>query len=169
MKTVSLSLTHTHTHTLHFQVLTILTPKCTPNPSISAHPPGFHHLTWTLQEPPHCFPCFQPCCIHSIWKFLDQGLNPVHSSDPSCCSDNAESLTCCATRKLLPEGYFLFYLIKKVFLAFVFSRAAPAAYGGSQVRGPIGAVASSLHHSHSNSRSELPLQPTPQLTATLDP
>jgi len=29
-------------------------------------------------------------------------------------------------------------------------RAAPAAYGGSQARGPIGAVAGSLRHSHRN-------------------
>ena len=36
---------------------------------------------------------------------------------------------------------------------FVFFRAIPAAYGGSQARGPIGAVASGLHRSHSNARS----------------
>jgi len=48
-------------------------------------------------------------------------------------------------------------------------RAAPAAYGGSQARGLIGAVAASPHHSHSNARSELRLRPTPQLTATPDP
>ena len=29
-------------------------------------------------------------------------------------------------------------------------RAAPAAYGGSQARDRIGAVAASLHHGHSN-------------------
>ena len=33
----------------------------------------------------------------------------------------------------------------------------------------IGAVAGGLWHSHSNARSELHLQPTPQLTAMLDP
>ena len=49
------------------------------------------------------------------------------------------------------------------------SRAAPAAYGSSQARGPIGAAAAGLHHSHSNTRSELCLRPTPQVTATLDP
>ena len=49
------------------------------------------------------------------------------------------------------------------------SWAAPAAYGGSQARGPIGAAAAGLHHSHSNAGSELCLQPTPQLTATPDP
>ena len=36
-----------------------------------------------------------------------------------------------------------------------FFRAPPATYGGSQARGPIGATAASLHHSHSNVRSEL--------------
>ena len=50
------------------------------------------------------------------------------------------------------------------FFFFVFSRATPMAYGGSQARGPIGAVAASLHHSHSNAGSEPHLQPTPQVT-----
>ena len=37
--------------------------------------------------------------------------------------------------------------------------AAPAPYGGSQPRGRIGAAALSPHHSHSHTRSKLPLQP----------
>ena len=57
----------------------------------------------------------------------------------------------------------LYYL-----LFFCFYRAAPMAYASSQVRGQIGAIAASLHHSHSNSGSELCLRPTPQLAATLD-
>ena len=52
---------------------------------------------------------------------------------------------------------------------FVFSRAAPMAYGVSQARDLIGAVATSLCHSHSSTGSELRLQPTPQLRATPDP
>ena len=60
-----------------------------------------------------------------------------------------------------------FFLFVCLFL-FVFSWAASVAYGGSQARGPIGAVAAGLRQSHSNSRSELRLQPTPQLTATPD-
>ena len=40
------------------------------------------------------------------------------------------------------------------FLAFCLFRAAPAAYGGSQARGGIGATAASLHHSHNNASSE---------------
>ena len=43
------------------------------------------------------------------------------------------------------------------------------AYGGSYVRGLIGATAVSLHHSHSNMEPEPPLRPTPQFTAMLDP
>ena len=48
-------------------------------------------------------------------------------------------------------------------------RAAPAAYGGFQARGPIGAVAAGLRQSHSKAGSKLILPPTPQLTATPDP
>ena len=47
--------------------------------------------------------------------------------------------------------------------------ATPAAYGGSQARGQIGAAAPSLYHSHGNDRSEPHLQPTPQFAATTDP
>ena len=43
------------------------------------------------------------------------------------------------------------------------------AYGGSQARGIVGAVAAGLCHSHSNARSEPHLRPTSQLTATPDP
>ena len=39
----------------------------------------------------------------------------------------------------------------------------------SRLGGKIGAVATDLHHSNSNMGSEPCLQPTPQLTATLDP
>ena len=48
--------------------------------------------------------------------------------------------------------YLFIYL--KFYLLF---RAVPVAYGGSQARGPIGAVAAGLHHSHSNVGSGLHL------------
>ena len=54
------------------------------------------------------------------------------------------------------------------FFLFLF-RAVPAKYGGSQARGPTGATAADLHHSHRDTRSKLHLWPTPQLKATLDP
>ena len=62
-------------------------------------------------------------------------------------------------------GLELFFCL----LSFVFFRAEPAAYGGSQAGGQIGATAAGLHHSHSNAGSEPRLRPTPQLTAALDP
>ena len=72
---------------------------------------------------------------------------------------------------MVHEGRVHVFLEKKnfffVFLPFLVP--APGAYGGSQARSPIGAVATGLHHSHSNVGSEPCLQPTLQLTATLDP
>ena len=47
--------------------------------------------------------------------------------------------------------------------------AIPMAYGSFQARGLIGAAAASLCQTHSNAGSEPRLQPTPQLTAVLDP
>ena len=44
-----------------------------------------------------------------------------------------------------------------------------AALGGSQARGPVGATAAGLHHSHNSAGSETCLRPTLQLTAMPDP
>ena len=68
---------------------------------------------------------------------------------------------------LLNSGNLCFFVL----FCFVFClfRAVPIAYGGSQARGWIGAVTAGLCHSHSNLGSKLRLQPTPQLSATLDP
>ena len=54
------------------------------------------------------------------------------------------------------------------FFFLLFLWAAPAAYGGSQSRGRIGAVAPGLCQSDSNAGSEPRLQPIPKLTATPD-
>ena len=67
-----------------------------------------------------------------------------------------------------PLGFCNLYLFI-FFWLFSFSRAAPAAYGGSQASGLIGAVAAGLSQSHSNAGSEPCLQPTSQLTAMPDP
>ena len=60
---------------------------------------------------------------------------------------------------------FLFFFL--FFFFFLLFRAEPAAYGSSQARAQIGAVAAGLHHSHA--RSEPCLQPMLQLMAVLDP
>ena len=48
---------------------------------------------------------------------------------------------------------------KEEWLFFLLLRAAPSAYGNSQARGQIGAIAASLHHRHSSAGSEPLLQP----------
>ena len=60
---------------------------------------------------------------------------------------------------------FLFLL----FCLFGIFGAVPSAYGDSQARDQIGAVAADLPQSHSNAGSGPRLQPTPQLMAMLDP
>ena len=64
----------------------------------------------------------------------------------------------------IPGDFFLFVCL------FVFGllRATPTAFRGFQPRGPVGAVVTGLHHSHSNAGSEPHLKPTPQLRATPD-
>ena len=85
---------------------------------------------------------------HGMWKFPDQGLNPQHSSDPNCCSDNARSLTCYATRKLQTQlkkkKKTLFFSSTADFCLFVclfVFMAAPMAYRSSWAGGRITAAA----------------------------
>ncbi len=69
--------------------------------------------------------------------------------------------------KLFPNNCCIYFIL--IYLFCFFFRATPAAHGGSQTSGQIGAAAASLHNSHSNLGSELHLLPTPQLTAMPDP
>ena len=50
--------------------------------------------------------------------------------------------------------YFCLFVVIVVVVVVAISWAAPAAYGGSQARGLIGAVATGLRQSHSNAGSE---------------
>ena len=87
-------------------------------------------------------------CTHGMWKFLGQGSNPCHCSNPIQHIENAGSLTCCTTRELLKLFFFFFFFF------FAFSRVTPVAYGGSQARGLIGAVVAGPHQNHSIVGSE---------------
>ena len=95
---------------------------------------------------------------------------PTASLNPSVCKTllhyrmphrNLQQTFSSETILLKQQFWFLNF-----FFFFFFCLFGAAAYGGSQARGPIGAVAASLHHSHSNSGSKHCLQPAPQLTAT---
>ena len=62
-----------------------------------------------LFRPPHplfYFFFFLFGCACMWKKFPGQRLNLYHSNDPSHSSDNARSLTLCATRELLPTLFF---------------------------------------------------------------
>ena len=65
--------------------------------------------------------------------------------------------TATATPDPQPLGHQGTYWPRVLLLVFFKFRAAPTAYGGSQARGQIRAAAAGLHHSHSNSGSELHL------------
>ena len=77
-------------------------------------------------------------CLHIIYGYF--------------CAKMAEEL-----QQRLYNFLFFFFLFFFVF----FFRAAPTAYGGSQARGLVLAIAAGLHHSHSNARSKPHLRPTP--------
>ena len=56
-----------------------------------------------------------------------------------------------------------------IFFSSFLSRPAPAAYGGSQARDQIRAIAAILYHSHNNTRSKQHVRSTPELTAMSGP
>ena len=95
-----------------------------------------------------------------LW--LRIGFTFIHTSD----EDISDSIGLSTSHTLFFK-FFFFFLFFSFF--FFWGGAAPMAYGGPQARGRIGAVAAGLCHSHSSAGSEPHLQPTPQLTATLDP
>ena len=82
------------------------------------------------------------------------------------CIGRLENMDSLNQAGLLNVGIFHYF---NFFCLFAFSRADPAAYGGSQARGLMGAVAAGLRQSHSNVGSKLRLRPIPQFTAMLDP
>ena len=71
------------------------------------------------------------------------------------------SLNICIGAEAEPFAHFSIGFSPFLFFFFWFLRDTPAAYGGSQTTGLIGAAAAGLHHSHGNIRSEPCLQPTP--------
>ena len=144
---------------------------------------SWSNSTFSSEHPVHCY-CQGGLCTDGRLPCLLVGVNPPRapgaSSPPTQWfqADNwGRPLTpapcwalawvfLCRVLISFSLSLFFFFLFFSFFLLF---RAAPAAHRGSQARGRIRATAASLHHSHSNEGSEPSLQPTPQLTATLDP
>ena len=82
--------------------------------------------------------------LGQTWGSLFPASRLYHSSLPGghCLKKSLLHIVC------LFLFYFIFY-----FLKFWLFKAAPMAYGSSQARGPIGASAAGLHHSHSHSHA----------------
>ena len=118
------------------------------NPSLSR---DLHHTCGYTRSLSHCAsPGVQPAPLHRPELLYSASYHSAMVGTP-----------------LFRNSFFPFFIF--IFCLFAISWAAPSACGGSQARGLIGAVAAGLRQSHSNSGSEPRLQPTPQLTASLDP
>ena len=94
---LSLSLTHTHTSG--------------PSGCQSLHRMGAYDPLFSVTKVKSTYLKFLDCLNFGFFflatpaacgRSPGQGRNPCHSSNPSPCRDNAGSLTCCATRELLP-------------------------------------------------------------------
>ena len=129
---------------------------------------GFSHLSWrsrvcTLLPLPKVHPA-GPSSQSRPQHLIHHSSSTAFSFTNPTCIPNPK-------RKKGNSKWQVFLEVIKVFVFIYFFdfRATIAAYGSSQARGQIGTVAASLHHSHSNTGSESCLQPTPQLTAMLNP
>ena len=145
-----------------------------------------NHTTWKLIWVPGRYILYPSKCIEGSSFITERGYlasflsgnfvekdfrGPVVLRGPqwqtllfsSCClQPPGQQKPCFACQK--------FYCPKRIYIFFFcLFRAAPAAYGGSQARGLIWAVAASLPHSHGRARSEPCLRPTPQLMAMPNP
>ena len=96
-------------------------------------------------------------------------------------AQNTQPLTCALFHFFVTHSFIhsyskWFYFMPGIQQIFIFYylfyfpfRATPMAYGGSQARDLIRAVAASLHQSHSNSGSQPHLWPTPQQCRIFNP
>ena len=104
-------------------------------------------------------------CLGTSWLSLWESLMQVLQVLWLClclCPGTSVPISLCLCGSL-PGRRFLTSLY-----SFLLFRAKHVPYECSQARGWLGAVAVTLHHSHSKARSELCLQPTPQLMAMPD-
>ena len=104
----------------------------------------------------------------TVWWYRLDDLRDIFSkmNERSLSLQGKQLTVFIANDKNLSSENSIFWLETCFFLLF---RAVLTAYEGSQARGPIGAIAASLYHSHNNVGSKLCLKPTPQLMAMLDP
>ena len=107
-----------------------------------------------------------PDCTQQMWFLYPFCVKSSTSDHVSLCTLASEELTglVLSPNRCITHFHSLFLslvllsfisLFLFIYFLFLLFRAALTANGGSQARGLIGAVASGLHHSHSNSGSKL--------------
>ena len=97
-------------------------------------------------------PVFLHDCLHAVLRAETTISAPTAvATDPRPCRPQAHHLEASSLRR--PPQKHESCAFKRTFF-FGLLRSASAAYGGSQARGLIRAVAAGLRHSHSNSGSE---------------
>ena len=133
---------------------------------VSRHPGTGNCLRWSQRA------SRQEWLICSCWKGAQQSFKVRRAPsywNPIRQSPSQVRFACISKQTIILHRSALARLENQLLFCSFFFRAAPTACGGSRARGRIGAVAADLHHSHSNTGSELRLRPTPQLMATPDP
>ena len=105
----------------------------------------------------HCNQCTP------LWGPVDSG------GDPACVGQWGHGTSCTFCSLLLLCDPKTALKIRPFFFFFCFLGPYPWHMELPRLGNHIGATASGLHHSHSNTGSKLHLQPTPQLAATPDP
>ena len=98
------------------------------------------------------FSCAYWPSAHHFWKNVYSGLLPILYNI---------KITFMSSQNSIPFFFYTRFLIFFNYYYYLLFRATPAAYGGSQARGRIGATAANWCHSHSNTGSESHLRPTP--------
>ena len=135
-------------------------------------------MCWgNLEMDAHILSHFSCCCVSSFYVVV--ACMFAHTSGITrtgrwLCLPLSTSAMCAILQWKVPQKdqrcapscwkFLLPLLFIYLFIYFCLFRATPMAYGGSQARGPIRAVAAGLRHSHRNTGSKLRLWPTPQLT-----
>ena len=130
------------------KAMLVLNTQCSRASSYQSQIPRGGNLTWGSEL---SLPWVSLCNVVTFQSVSHPPDGYIMCNRPSC----------------LDMASFVFQSRISFFFFFFFPlfKAVPAAYGSSQARGGIRALAASLYHSHSNTGSKPCLRPAPQLVA----